>query len=199
MADSYEAYNHSVDQNINARLNLTGTELQAMLDTAVNKAVDRVLRDHMRNCDNTPNKGYKKGKTGLNCNQFKPNEAKPKCKTCGKQHFGKCFHKQIRGCGICKKMDHKTHDCKDLINATCYGCGEKGHIKTRCPKRATKGKCTIDSQAKPCGICNKEGHKTLECQNIKDATCYGCSGIGNIKTNCPNKTKKPEEAKKGNA
>ncbi|XP_022007322.1 DNA-binding protein HEXBP-like [Helianthus annuus] len=93
-------------------------------------------------------------------------------------------------------MDHKTQECKDLKDATCYGCGEKRHIKTRCPKKATKGKGTLDSQAKPCGICNKEGHKALECQGIKDATCYGCNEIGHIKTNCPNKTKKPGEAKK---
>ncbi|XP_021975441.1 zinc finger protein GIS2-like [Helianthus annuus] len=197
MTDSDEAHSHPFDENNNARLNLTSTELQAMLDTAVNKAVDRVLKNHMRKCDNTPNKGYKKGKAGSN--QSKPNEAKSKCKTHGKQHIGKCFHEQTRGCGICKEMDHKNHECKDLKDATCYGCDEKGHIKTRCLKKATKGKCTLESQAKPCGICNKEGHKTLECQDIKDATCYGCNELGHIKTNCPNKTKKPGEAKKTKA
>ncbi|XP_021985056.1 cellular nucleic acid-binding protein homolog [Helianthus annuus] len=197
MADSSGAHRHPFDEDNNARLNLTGTELQAMLDTAIKKVVDRVLKDHKRRCDNTPNKDFKKGRVGSN--QSKPNEAKPKCKTCGKQHFGKCFREQNIGCGICMETDHKTHECKNLKDATCYGCGEKGHIKTRCQKKATKGKGTLDSQAKPCGICNKEGHKTLECQDIKDATCYGYNEIGYIKTNCPNKTKKPEEAKKRNA
>ena len=93
MTDSYEAHNHSVDQNNNARLNLTGTELQAMLDTAVNKVVDRVLKDHKRKCDITPNKGCKKGKTGSSYNQSKPNEAKPKCKTCGKTALRKMYPK----------------------------------------------------------------------------------------------------------
>ncbi|XP_035838832.1 uncharacterized protein LOC118486465 [Helianthus annuus] len=86
-----------------------------------------------------------------------------------------------------------------MEDATCHGCGEKGHIKTSCPKKATKGKGTSNAQAKPCGICNRGGHKTLECQDIKDATYYGCNEIGHIKTNCPNKTKKPGEAKKTKA
>ena len=86
MVDSSEAHNHPVDQNDDARLNLTGIKLQDMIDTAVNKAVDRVLKDHKRKCDNTPNKGYKKGKASSN--QSKPNEARPKCKTCKKKHFG---------------------------------------------------------------------------------------------------------------
>ncbi|XP_022030937.1 uncharacterized protein LOC110931873 [Helianthus annuus] len=55
-----------------------------------------------------------------------------------------------------------------------------------------------DSQAKPCGICKKKGHKTLECKNLKDAVCYGCNEKGHIKTNCPKNAKKPDEAKKGN-
>ncbi|XP_022014191.1 cellular nucleic acid-binding protein-like [Helianthus annuus] len=145
MADSYEAHNHPVDRSNTVRPILTGTELQAMLEIAVNKAVDRVLKDHKQMCENIPNKGYKK---------------------------------RIMRCGICRKTDHKTHECKDLKDATCYGCGEKGRVKTRCPKKATKEKGTWNSQAKPCGICNKEGHKTLECQDIKDATCYGCKEIG---------------------
>ena len=39
----------------------------------------------------------------------------------------------------------------------------------------------------------------MECQDIKDATCYGCNEIGHIKTNCPNKTKEPGKAKKTKA
>ncbi|XP_021974870.1 uncharacterized protein LOC110869983 [Helianthus annuus] len=61
------------------------------------------------------------------------------------------------------------------------------------------GKCNQDPQAKPCGICKKKGHKSVECRNIKDATCYGCNEKGHIKTNCPKNAKKPEEAKKYNA
>ena len=100
-----------------------------MIDIVVNNAVDRALKDHKRRCDDTPNKGGKKGKTGSSYNQSKPNEAKPECKTCGKKHFGKCFYEQTRGCGICTKMDHKTHECKDFKDANCYGYGKKGAHK----------------------------------------------------------------------
>ena len=71
MADPSETPNHPVNQNDDERLNLTGTELQAMIDIAVNNVVDRVLKDHKRKCNNTPNKGCKKGK-----DRFKPVQAK---------------------------------------------------------------------------------------------------------------------------
>ncbi|XP_021996277.1 uncharacterized protein LOC110893478 [Helianthus annuus] len=75
--------------------------------------------------------------------------------------------------------------------------GEKSLCKN-C-KRNHFGKCTIDPQAKPCGICKRKGHKTLECKDLKNATCYGCNEKGHIKSNCPKNAKKPEEAKKTNA
>ena len=64
---------------------------------------------------------------------------KPVCKTCKKCHYGKCrfepkSRSQPRVCGICKSGEHKTLDCKDMENAVCFGCNEKGHIKTTCPK-----------------------------------------------------------------
>ncbi|XP_022030890.1 uncharacterized protein LOC110931825 [Helianthus annuus] len=74
---------------------------------------------------------------------------------------------------------------------------DKPRCKT-CNKRHF-GKCNQDPQAKPCGICKKKGHKSVDCRNIKDATCYGCNEKGYIKTNCPKNAKKPEEAKKNNA
>ena len=66
-------------------------------------------------------------------------DKKPVCKTCKKRHYGKCRLKlrsksQPRVCGICKSKGHKALDCKDMKNAVCFGCNEKGHIKTTCPK-----------------------------------------------------------------
>ncbi|KAM0058195.1 putative nucleotidyltransferase, Ribonuclease H [Helianthus debilis subsp. tardiflorus] len=74
---------------------------------------------------------------------------------------------------------------------------DKPRCKT-CHKRHF-GKCNRDPQAKPCGICKKKGHKSVECRSIKDATCYGCNEKGHIKTNCPKNAKKPEDTKKNNA
>ena len=73
MVDPSEARNHQVDQNDDTELNLAGSELQAMIDTAINEAVDRVLKDHKRKCNNTPNKGCKKGKAGSSQIRQNPN------------------------------------------------------------------------------------------------------------------------------
>nr|GFC05741.1 reverse transcriptase domain-containing protein [Tanacetum cinerariifolium] len=61
-------------------------------------------------------------------------------KTCGMQHYGNCPIK----CNKCGKIGYKARDCWSKVVATdanaqpvvtCYGCGEKGHIKTNCPAR----------------------------------------------------------------
>ena len=84
-------------------------------------------------------------------NKQKSNQ-KPVCKTCKKRHFGKCrfepkSRSQPRVCGICKSGEHKTLDCKDMENAVCFGCNEKGHIKTTCPK-SVKGNAAKEGKPK---------------------------------------------------
>ncbi|XP_021995619.1 uncharacterized protein LOC110892778 [Helianthus annuus] len=75
------------------------------------------------------NSGSKKGQSG----------DKPRCKTCEKRHFRKCNQDpQAKSCGICKKKGQKTVECRNMKDGTCYGCNEKGHIKTNCPKNAKK-------------------------------------------------------------
>nr|GEZ66070.1 hypothetical protein [Tanacetum cinerariifolium] len=63
-----------------------------------------------------------------------------KCNMCGMQHYGNCPIK----CNKCGKIGHKARDCWSKVVATsanaqpivtCYGSGEKGHIKTNCPAR----------------------------------------------------------------
>ena len=68
---------------------------------------------------------------------------KPKCKVCRRHHFGRCRQESKsqsfeKRCGICKSTDHKAVDCKKMKDATCFGCNEKGHIKSNCPKYAKK-------------------------------------------------------------
>ncbi|GKC63893.1 putative reverse transcriptase domain-containing protein [Tanacetum coccineum] len=55
-------------------------------------------------------------------------------------HFGQCPSK----CNNCRRMGHKTKDCRSKNVATsvnarpvinCYECGEGGHTRGKCPKR----------------------------------------------------------------
>nr|GEY20026.1 putative reverse transcriptase domain-containing protein [Tanacetum cinerariifolium] len=61
------------------------------------------------------------------------------------QHFGNCPIK----CNKCGKIGHKARDCWSKVVATganaqpvvtCYGCREKGHIKTNFPARNNPGR-----------------------------------------------------------
>ncbi|XP_022020033.1 uncharacterized protein LOC110920105 [Helianthus annuus] len=91
----------------------------------------------------------KKGKFGFDKNQQRSDD-RPVCKTCGRRHWGQCqTNQQSKQCGICKKTGHQSHECRDLKNVVCFGCGEKGHIKTNCPKRATEGNVKPREAKKP--------------------------------------------------
>nr|GEZ19398.1 hypothetical protein [Tanacetum cinerariifolium] len=63
----------------------------------------------------------------------------PKCNRCNLHHNGHCPPK----CRRCQKLGHQEADCKfrlpdtgdnPLRNVTCYGCGEKAHLRRMCPK-----------------------------------------------------------------
>ncbi|GJY53679.1 reverse transcriptase domain-containing protein [Tanacetum coccineum] len=63
----------------------------------------------------------------------------PKCNRCNFHHHGPCPQR----CQKCQKLGHLEKDCRFgvqgagnnfLQNVTCFGCGEKGHYKDKCPK-----------------------------------------------------------------
>ncbi|GKA89915.1 putative reverse transcriptase domain-containing protein [Tanacetum coccineum] len=63
----------------------------------------------------------------------------PKCNRCNSHHNGRCPPK----CQKCQRTGHQEKDCRvrvpgagvtPLQDVTCYGCGEKGHYKDKCPK-----------------------------------------------------------------
>ncbi|GJU01417.1 putative reverse transcriptase domain-containing protein [Tanacetum coccineum] len=63
----------------------------------------------------------------------------PKCNRCNLYHHGLCSPK----CQRYQGMGHLEKDCRARLqnvgdnfmqNVTCFGCGEKGHFKDRCPR-----------------------------------------------------------------
>ncbi|GJT53287.1 putative reverse transcriptase domain-containing protein [Tanacetum coccineum] len=63
----------------------------------------------------------------------------PKCNRCNLHHHGLCPQK----CQRCQRIGHVEKDCRVrlqgagndfLQNMTCFGCGEKVHLKDKCPK-----------------------------------------------------------------
>nr|GFA22363.1 putative reverse transcriptase domain-containing protein [Tanacetum cinerariifolium] len=88
------------------------------------------------------------------CPGMVPTERKKnvKCNRCGMQHYGNCSIK----CNKCGKIGHKARDCWSKVVATganaqpvvtCYGCGEKGHIKINCPAWNKPGRNGARGQA----------------------------------------------------
>ncbi|XP_071729304.1 uncharacterized protein [Rutidosis leptorrhynchoides] len=66
---------------------------------------------------------------------------KPLCNRCDRHHYGFCTAVY----GKCKKIGHSAKNFKvglpttntNQTVPTCFGCGEKGHYKTNCPKNNT--------------------------------------------------------------
>ncbi|GJX81012.1 reverse transcriptase domain-containing protein [Tanacetum coccineum] len=66
----------------------------------------------------------------------------PYCNKCKWHHIGPCTAK----CGNCKRVSHKTKNCRTFapatikrapvanqkLTVTCFGCGAQGHFKSKC-------------------------------------------------------------------
>ncbi|XP_071695347.1 uncharacterized protein [Rutidosis leptorrhynchoides] len=102
---------------------------------AISKPAEVKTGDNKRKFDNQSNSpSQNSGK--------KPADGKPRCNRCEKNHYGRC----MVPCTNCKKTGHLAKNCRlpaAITSAakayvpTCYGCGEKGHIKPNCPKKKT--------------------------------------------------------------
>nr|GEZ66252.1 hypothetical protein [Tanacetum cinerariifolium] len=97
-----------------------------------------------RNHKNNQRQGNARAMTNVGNQNINDAGQNVKCNKCGMQHYGNCLIK----CNKCGKIRHKSRDCWSKVVATganaqsvmtCYGCEEKGHIKTNCPARNNPG------------------------------------------------------------
>nr|GEX85902.1 putative reverse transcriptase domain-containing protein [Tanacetum cinerariifolium] len=102
-------------------------------------------RNPNRNHQNNQRQGNARAMTNVKNQNTNEAGQNVKCNRCGMQHYGNCPIK----CNKCGKIGHKARDCWLKVVATganaqpvvtCYGCGEKGHIKTNCPARNNPGR-----------------------------------------------------------
>ncbi|GJT57546.1 putative reverse transcriptase domain-containing protein [Tanacetum coccineum] len=129
--------------------------------TRIGESNKRKWEDHQRNTNNNnPNNNNNNNNRNRNNNYHQqqnrrqetarayaaaPAEGRgyagnlPKCNRCNSHHNGRCPPK----CQKCQRTGHQEKDCKvrvpgagvtPLQDVTCYGCGEKGHFKDKCPK-----------------------------------------------------------------
>nr|GEW95023.1 hypothetical protein [Tanacetum cinerariifolium] len=109
-------------------------------------------RNLNRNHQNNQRQGNARAMTNVGNQNTNEAGQNVKCNRCGMQHYGNCLIK----CNKCGKIGHKARDCWSKVVATganvqpivtCYGCGEKGHIKTNCPTRNNPGRNGAHGQA----------------------------------------------------
>ncbi|GJZ50192.1 putative reverse transcriptase domain-containing protein [Tanacetum coccineum] len=127
--------------------------------TRIGESNKRKWEDHQRNT-NTNNPNYNNNNRNRNNNHHQqqnrrqetvrayaaaPAEGRgyvgnlPRCNCCNSHHNGQCPPK----CQKCQRTGQQEKDCRvrvpcagvtPLQDVTCYGCGEKGHYKDKCPK-----------------------------------------------------------------
>ncbi|GKB12360.1 putative reverse transcriptase domain-containing protein [Tanacetum coccineum] len=117
----------------------------------------RKWEDHQRNTNNnSPNNNNNRNQNNYHQQQNRRQETArayvvapvegrgyagnlPRCNRCNSHHNGQCPPK----CRECQRTGHQEKDCRVRVpgagvtpiqDVTCYGCGEKGHYKDKCPK-----------------------------------------------------------------
>ncbi|GJW38198.1 putative reverse transcriptase domain-containing protein [Tanacetum coccineum] len=101
-------------------------------------------RNTNRNNQNNQRQGNARAMTNVGNQNINEAGQNVQCNKCGMQHYGNCPIK----CNKCRKIGHKARECCSKVVATganaqpivtCYGCGEKGHIKANCPAKNNLG------------------------------------------------------------
>ncbi|XP_017256323.1 uncharacterized protein LOC108225879 [Daucus carota subsp. sativus] len=87
----------------------------------------------------------------------------PECKTCGKRHPAPCYQESIT-CFICGQKGHIASRCQNKA-ITCYKCGKKGHMAKDC--RSVQKESDVPRLPAPPGG-NKPTARTFN-MSLKDA------------------------------
>ncbi|XP_022040157.1 uncharacterized protein LOC110942694 [Helianthus annuus] len=221
MAGSDEVNSHPKENNDTTRINITGAELQALIDDAVTRTLDRQYNESSDTHSKTlsvarskpPSKSHESKEDDVHnssnqrsvpSRQVVLHHEAP-LKTCSyknksvkasgegkrereEENSQRSDKKKKGGFKYKKDSEFRKNSSQSNNRPKCSNC-----------RKQHSGKSTIDPRAKLCGICKTEGHKTLDCKELKNATCYNCNEEGHIKTNCPKLVKKHGEARKTNA
>nr|GEW58187.1 hypothetical protein [Tanacetum cinerariifolium] len=158
-----EAYIRGLSENIKGEVTFSGGGKRNSNQNNNNYNSNRNYNNNRNNNQNqyrNPNRNHQNNqrhgnvRAMTNVRNQNTNEAGQNVKynMCGMQHYGNCPIK----CNKCGKIGHKARDCWSKVVATganaqpivtCYGCGEKGHIKTNCPVRNNPGRNGARRQA----------------------------------------------------
>nr|GEY50696.1 ribonuclease H-like domain-containing protein [Tanacetum cinerariifolium] len=136
-----------------ATLNKAVRMMHTLMEQKVKAIAEREADNKKRKWKNFQG-GSSSGGGNNNSNQNNNNNPgqNVKCNRCGMQHYGNYLIK----CNKYGKIGYKARDCWSKVVATganaqsvvtCYGCGEKGHIKTNCPARNNPGRNGACGQA----------------------------------------------------
>ncbi|KAI0694982.1 hypothetical protein C8T65DRAFT_584740, partial [Cerioporus squamosus] len=99
-------------------------------------------------------------------------------------HSASACTSQDKLCFNCRQPGHQSKACtkpRGVLNRTCGGCGERGHVADNCSKR--------DSWS--CKNCTESGHGHWECSKPKGyrrMRCHLCRQLGHTSTNCGNRS-----------
>ncbi|XP_022002604.1 uncharacterized protein LOC110900007 [Helianthus annuus] len=213
MAGSDKINSHPMENNDNARINLTGAELKTLVDDAVKKALERQYEEYSGTRSRTLSIPHSKPPSKKDEPKKEDDERHPSNNYSDPSqqiilnqgpHDKGCSYKGMAAKasknGKRKREDENSRRSDRKSSGLKRG-SQQSVEKTKCEtcRKYHLGKCRFESQPLPCGICKSQEHKTLDCEKLKDATCYGCNERGHVKTNCPKNQKKPEEAKRTNA
>ncbi|GJX68732.1 hypothetical protein Tco_0304459 [Tanacetum coccineum] len=123
--------------------------------TRVCESNKRKWKDHQRNTNNNNPNNNNNHNRNVNTHHQRQEAARvyvatptdrrnyagnaPYCNKCRLHHYGQCPPK----CGKCHRIGHPEKGCRvrilgvgvnSLQDVTCYGFGEKGHLRNKCPK-----------------------------------------------------------------